>query len=340
VAYTLEWIAGRIGGRVRGNKDRVVRSICPPERPEKNSIVFIKNRKVYSGVDRTAGACFVFGFNAEDEPADDCILVDPKKSSTAFVELLSLFEEPDGTGPGVSGSASIAPGAEIGEGASVGPFAVVGQGAVVGASTRIGPQVLVGNNCRIGKGCILHHHVTLYPGCRVDDNVVIHAGAVIGSDGFGYVLEEGAHRKIPQIGSVIIGRNVEIGANTTIDRATLGNTLVGEGTKIDNLVQIGHNVEIGKNVIICALCGISGSVKIGNNVVIAGAVGLKDHIVIEDDVYIGAKSGVMERHVKRGKKLLGIPAADFKQEMEFYALKPKIKSMFSDIGKIKKKLGL
>jgi len=136
VAYTLEWIAGRIGGRVRGNKDRVVRSVCPPERPEKNSIVFIKNRKMYSGVDRTAGACFVFGFNAEDEPADDCILVDPKKSSTAFVELLSLFEEPDGTGPGVSGSASIAPGAEIGEGASVGPFAVVpnprtGKGPVV-----------------------------------------------------------------------------------------------------------------------------------------------------------------------------------------------------------------
>jgi UDP-3-O-[3-hydroxymyristoyl] glucosamine N-acyltransferase len=182
--------------------------------------------------------------------------------------------------------------------------------------------------------------VTIYPGTHIGDNVTIHAGVVIGADGFGYSLIDGVHRKIPQIGGVHIDNDVEIGANTTIDRATIGYTRIGAGTKIDNLVQIAHNVKIGTNSIVCALCGISGSVTIGNNVVLAGQVGLADHIVIEDDVVLLAKAGVMEKRVKRGSVLVGAPAHNVKKMMGIWAMQPKLRDMYRDLTKIKKKLGI
>ncbi len=338
--YTLRFIAEHIGGKVMGNGEREVCRICLPEFPQNDGIVFIKDKRKLKEIDAAGSACYVTSFQPAESKAVDLILVDPNRVDEAFIKLLALFDESADFQEGVASSASLAEGVRLGEGVSIGDFTVIGRDTRVSDGTRIGSNVVVGKSCTIGRGCTIYPRVVIYPNSIIEDDVFIHAGAVIGSDGFGYAKIEGSHHKIPQIGAVHIGRNVEIGANTTIDRATIGYTKIGEGTKIDNLVQIAHNVEIGKNVIICALCGISGSVKIGNNVVLAGAVGLKDHIVIEDDVYIGAKSGVMEKRVKKGSRIVGIPAADFKSELEFTAMKPKLKGMFEDLKRIKRQLDM
>ncbi|HHE04854.1 MAG TPA: UDP-3-O-(3-hydroxymyristoyl)glucosamine N-acyltransferase, partial [candidate division WOR-3 bacterium] len=222
----------------------------------------------------------------------------------------------------------------------IGSFTTIEKDVEIGKNTVIAENCFVGHGSKIGDNCIIYPGVKIYPNTVIEDDVILHSGVVIGSDGFGYSSIDGTNVKIPQIGGVYIETGVEIGANSTVDRATIGYTRIGKNTKIDNLVHIGHNVIIGHNSIICAMCGISGSVKIGNNVIIAGAVGLKDHIEIEDNVYIGAKAGVMEKHVKRGSKLLGIPAIDFRAEMEFIALKPKLKEMYKDVKRIKKHLGI
>jgi len=340
VGFTIGFIAEELGGTVIGNKDHEVCGISPPERIEENSIVFVRNKRAFKQIEADSSVCVIADFAPDVKEGFNFIIIEPGKKDEVFIKLLSLFERNDELYNGIAESAVLSPEASVGSDIYVGNFAEVGKNTTVDDGTRIGSHTVIGSNCSIGKNCVLYPGVTIYPHTAIGDEVIIHSGAVIGSDGFGYVKIDDAYRKIPQIGGVEIGSRVEIGANTTIDRATIGLTSIGENTKIDNLVQIGHNVEIGKNVIICALCGISGSVKIGNNVILAGAVGLKDHIVIEDDVYIGAKAGVMERHVKKGSRLLGAPATNFKSEMEFFALKPKLKGMLHDLKEIKKKLGI
>jgi UDP-3-O-[3-hydroxymyristoyl] glucosamine N-acyltransferase len=312
--HSLEYIASEIGGEVVGNGKRKVRCISPLEGGAEDCIVFIRERKYYDEMEGPKTAAFVLA-------------------------LLSLFEDEKDFGFGVSEHVEIAPGAALGDGVVVDAYAVIGD-SIIGKGTCIGAHTIIGRNCRIGKGCIIYPHVTIYPHTTIEDNVIIHSGVVLGSDGFGYTKIGDSHRKIPQIGGVHIGRDVEIGANTTIDRATLGLTSIGAGTKIDNLVQIAHNVEIGKNCIVCALCGISGSVKIGKNVVLAGQVGLADHIEIEDDVVVLAGAGIMEKRIKRGRIVVGAPAMDVKKMMEFWAMRPKLRDMYRDMQKIKKKLGI
>ncbi len=338
--YTIREIAKRIGGEVHGNPERIVSSVSPIEQVGKDSIVFVRDRKNFMRVEDTKDACLVLDFNPVDEKGIDYILVPKEKKEEAFLMLLSLYEEKPDFGKGISETASISSKAQLEERVVIGDFVVVGENTKIKSGTRIGAHTVIGKNCSIGRNSTIYPRVVLYPNTRIDEGVVIHSGVVIGSDGFGYKRIKTSHHKIPQIGGVHIGKNVEIGANTTIDRATVGLTEIGDGTKIDNLVQIAHNVEIGKNSIICAFCGISGSVKIGSNVVMAGAVGLADHIVIEDDVVIGAKSGVMEKLVKRGRRIVGAPAMDVRDTMEFFAMRPKLKGMYLDIQKIKKKLNI
>jgi UDP-3-O-[3-hydroxymyristoyl] glucosamine N-acyltransferase len=357
--HTVEEIARAVGGRVIGNGGASVHSVSPIEDVRAGTVVFVKRRDKFALVEGRQGPlCVVAGFEpptvrTPDPGAGgpgsggpglggpyDFVVVDEKDTDIAFIRLLSLFEKKDSSPVVVSAKSFLAPTAVIGDGVRVGDFVAIGEGTAVGEGTSLGSHVSIGRDCSIGKGCTIHPNVTIYPNTIIGDGVILHAGAVIGSDGFGYANIGGVNRKIPQIGGVRIERNVEIGANTTVDRATIGYTVIGENTKIDNLVQIAHNVVIGKNTIICGLCGISGSVKIGDDVILAGAVGIADHVTIEDGVIIGPKSGVMEKVVKKGRKIVGLPAINFKTEMEFIALKPKIKGMFFDIKKIKEKLGL
>ncbi len=343
--YKLKDIASRIEGEVYGNGDKEVSDLTTPEDIRNGSIAFIKDKKVFNslkGKNYDASLVVPFKPNPADERSNnfDYIVVDPASKDRAFIKLLEMFADEDDTITGMSPSALIEDKSLIHDTASVGANTVVKKNVKIGKNSSIGENCYIGKNTVIGDNCRIYPGVKIYPNTIIGDNVIIHSGVVIGSDGFGYSQIDGLNVKIPQIGGVHIEDNVEIGANTTVDRATIGYTRIGENTKIDNLVHIGHNVTIGKNCIICAMCGISGSVKIGNNVIIAGAVGLKDHIEIEDNVYIGAKAGVMERRVRKGSRLLGIPAIDFRSEMEFIALKPKIKDMYRDIKAIKKKLGL
>jgi UDP-3-O-[3-hydroxymyristoyl] glucosamine N-acyltransferase len=340
VPYTIGEIAERIHGTVIGNSGLRVQQVCTPENMNENSIVFIRDKKTWKGIDPGGSMCLVVSFEPDETDRTNYIVIEPEKKDEAFITILSLFQGSNGVGSGIARTALISPDAGLEDDVSIGEYTVIDENTRILTGSTVGPHVFIGRNCSIGKNCTIHPNVSIYPNTVIGDDVIIHAGVVIGSDGFGYSPVEGEHRKIPQIGGVEIGNRVEIGANTTIDRATIGMTRIDDGTKIDNLVQIAHNVEIGKNVIICALSGISGSVKIGNNVIIAGAVGLKDHIVIEDDVYIGAKAGVMEKVVKKGRRMLGTPAVDFKTAMEYFAMWPKLKQMFNDIRMIKKKLGL
>jgi UDP-3-O-[3-hydroxymyristoyl] glucosamine N-acyltransferase len=339
--YTVEFIAGQIAGKVIGDSEAKIERLCPPDGIEERSIVFIKERRTFDRLEGKAGAgCFVVDFEPEERETSTFIVITPEMKNAAFIKILSLFQKKRVPSGMCSERAVISPSARIGKDVAVGGFVSIGENTSIGDGTCIGPNCVIGEDCSIGRECIIYSNVTIYPNTIIEDGVIIHSGVVLGADGFSYSKINGMNIKIPQIGGVIIGKNVEIGANTTIDRATLGYTRVGENTKIDNLVQIGHNCEIGKNSIICALCGIAGSVKIGDNVILAGMVGLADHITIEDDVLIGAKSGVMKKLVRKGTYLWGYPAIEYRSEIEFNAVKPRLRQVVHDVRKIKEKLNM
>ena len=340
--YSVRDIAIELGGEIIGDGVKEVNGICTPEDLKVNHVVFIRDEKIYEKVREFDGPlCVVLGFKpSELETNFTYIVVEDKEIDRVFISLLYLFDEAGfykkAPAKGISERAVVADGVRMGKGVVVGDYSVIEDGVSVGDETIIGSGCTIGRDTKIGRECVIHPNVCIYPNTVIEDGVIIHSGCVIGADGFGYTRIGDKNVKIPQIGGVYIERGVEIGANTTIDRATIGYTRIGENTKIDNMVQIAHNCEIGRNTIICALCGISGSVKIGNNVVISGAVGIKDHVIIEDDVYIGAKAGVMEKVVKKGSRILGIPAIPFKEEMEFIALKKRLKEMYFELKRLKK----
>jgi len=337
--FTLKHIASAIGGELMGNGEREISRVSKPDEGGEDSVVFIRDQKIFEKMAGSRTAAYVLCFHPDEGEGMDYILVDSDRREEVFIALLSLFEEVRDFGSGISEHAIIDPDAKLGRGVVVDAGAVIGK-CIIGDGTRIGVHAFIGKNVKIGVGCTIFPHVTVYPGTIIDDNVIIHAGVVIGADGFGYNRIGGSHRKIPQIGGVHIGHDVEIGANTTIDRATLGMTEIGAGSKIDNLVQIGHNVEMGEHCIIVALCGIAGSVKIGNNVVVAGMVGITDHAVIGDNAYLLAKAGIMARGVKSGGIVAGYPAMDLKEVKEFWAMRPRIRGMYRDLQKIKKKIDI
>jgi len=226
----------------------------------------------------------------------------------ALVRAAAVLHHEPPTPPGIHPTAVVAANAQLAPDCSVGANVVVESGAVVGAGTRLLPGVYLGENVRVGGHCILHPHVTVYSGARIGDRVILHAGVVIGSDGFGYVFAEGRHVKFPQLGKIVIENDVEIGSNTTLDRGSLGTTVIGEGTKIDNLVQIAHNVRIGRHCIIVSQTGISGSAEIGDYVVMAGQVGVGEHAHIEDRVIVGGQAGVLPgKIVRSGSIVWGTP---------------------------------
>ncbi|MBI3593014.1 MAG: UDP-3-O-(3-hydroxymyristoyl)glucosamine N-acyltransferase, partial [Nitrospirae bacterium] len=249
--------------------------------------------------------------------------------------LLSHFYVKPHKCRGISKNAFVSEKSSIGENVTVYDFAYISDGVTIGADCIIDPGVYIGDNTRLGDGCVIHPNVTIREGVTVGNRVTIHAGSVIGSDGFGYVFENGRHNKIPQVGGVIIEDDVEIGAGVTIDRATTGNTIIGQGTKIDNLVQIGHNVRVGRNVILVSQVGIAGSSEIGDGVVLGGQVGVADHAVIEAGTMVGAKSGIMGE-VKKGiySGTIAIPHRDWLKAMSVFAKLPELKKKIEELERI------
>jgi len=235
----------------------------------------------------------------------------------AFIRAAEALRPAARPAPGIHPTAVIGAEVRLAAGVSVGAYVVIERGVAVGAGTRLGAGVVLGEGVVVGAECVLHPRVVVYPQARIGNRVVLHAGAVIGSDGFGYVLAEGRYHKFPQLGQVIIEDDVEIGSNTTVDRGSLGTTLVGEGTKIDNLVQVAHNVKIGRHSVIAAQTGISGSAEIGNYVVLGGQVGIGEKARIEDQAAIGGQAGILPgKVVRKGSTVWGTPArplAEFKK---------------------------
>jgi UDP-3-O-[3-hydroxymyristoyl] glucosamine N-acyltransferase len=221
---------------------------------------------------------------------------------------------------GIHPTAVVSPEAKLAAEVSVGPHAVIERGVSVGAGTRIAAGVFLGENVQVGAQCVLYPRVTVYAGARLGDRVILHAGVTVGGDGFGYVFADGRHQKFPQLGQVVIENDVEIGCNSTVDRGSLGTTVIGQGTKIDNLVQVAHNVRIGRHCVIAAQTGISGSVEIGDYVVMGGQVGIGDHVRVEEGATLGGGAGILPgKIVRRGETVWGRPARPLREFKRMYA---------------------
>lgn len=313
----VEEIAKLVDGRVEGEGSRVLKAVAGLESAGAEDITFAEGARALKSAVVSHAGCILVPAGASVAGKTTIAVSHPKLALIRAAEVLLPARRPES---GVHPTAIVSRDASLAADVSVGPYAVVESGVTVGAGASIGDRVHLGRDVQIGADSVLYPGVTLYPGVRIGNRVVIHAGAVLGADGFGYVFAEGRHQKFPQLGQVFIEDDVEIGANSTIDRGSLGNTIVGQGTKIDNLVQIAHNVRIGRHCVIAAQTGISGSVEIGNYVVIGGQVGIGDKVRIEDQVVIGAQAGIPTGKIlRRGSAVWGTPARPMTEFKKSYA---------------------
>ena len=299
---TLGEIAQILGGKLIGDPSIKVRGIKGIEEAEEGDLTFVVSEKYLKFLSSTRASAAIV-FKEVDSPIPLIILPNPY---LGIVKLMEKFYPTKLPSPSISPHCWISPSAKIGQDVYIGPFVYVGDEAEIGNRVVLYPGVYVGPRVKIGEDSILYPNVVLYEGTIIGKRVIIHAGTVIGSDGFGYLKEGEANLKIPQIGGVKVEDDVEIGANCTIDRATFGWTTIGRGTKIDNLVQVGHNVSIGENCLIVAQVGIGGSTVIGRGVIIGGQVGISDHVKIGDEVKVSGKAGIF-RDVEPGEKVGGLP---------------------------------
>ena len=302
--FTAAEIARHLQGEVVGDFSVALNKFAPADRAQAGDLTFAENEKHLAAAEQSAASAIIVDGKFSSSRKT---LIRVANARIAFAKALSVFFPEPKFAPGIHSSAVIAASAQVDPTAHIGPHCAVGERARVGARSVLQGGNHIGEDCKLGDDVNLFPNVTLYPRTELGARVRIHAGSVIGSDGFGYVLDAGAHRKVPQVGNVIVGDDVEIGANVTIDRGALGPTVIGKGTKIDNLVQIAHNVQIGEHCLVIAQVGIAGSTKLGNYVVLAGQVGLSDHLKIGNQVNIGAQSGVMH-DIPDGQKWFGYPA--------------------------------
>jgi UDP-3-O-[3-hydroxymyristoyl] glucosamine N-acyltransferase len=306
---TAAEIARLLNGEVVGDGSVELGHFAPADGAQAGDLTFAENEEYFTKAEQSAAAAVLVGKNVTSAKK---VLIRVANPRAAFARVLPLFFPEPVFAPGIHPTAVIASSAQVAATAHVGPLCVVGERARLGDRTVLQGGNHVGADCAVGDDTNLFPNVTLYARTQVGRRVRLHAGVVIGADGFGYVFDAGAHRKIPQVGNVVIGDDVEIGANSTVDRGALGSTVIGQGAKIDNLVQIGHNVVIGEHCIVVAQAGIAGSTKLGNYTVIGGQVGLAGHLKIGHRVSIGGQSGVMH-DVPDGEKWFGYPAQPDRQ---------------------------
>jgi UDP-3-O-[3-hydroxymyristoyl] glucosamine N-acyltransferase len=304
VPYRLAELAELIGGRVAGDPERLVESVQALETAGPRDLALFKDPRYRGQAAASAAGVLLVGQGLELPGRDLLVAADP---GAAFGRLLGLFHPVERRVAGIHPTAVVEEGAEVDPTAHIGPYAVLGAGCRIGPGAAVLAHGVVGRRATVGEGAVLHPHVVLYDRTEVGPEVEVHAGAVLGSDGFGYATARGVHHKVPQVGRVVIEEGVEIGANSTIDRATLGETRIGAGTKIDNLVQVGHNVEVGPACLLCGQAGIAGSTRLGAGVVLAGQAGVAGHLRLADGVQVAAKSAALSS-VESAGPVAGIPA--------------------------------
>lgn len=307
-------LAQVLGANLHGDGAREIRGVAGLESAGPDELTYAEGARAVGQAAGSRAGCILVAEGVSVEGQTTLTVPHPK---LAFVRAAEVLVAAAAFSPGIHPTAVIALDAHLAADVSVGAHVVVEPGVTVGAGTRLGAGVFLGEGVEVGTHCVLHPRVTIYPRARIGNRVILHAGVVVGSDGFGYVYAEGRHWKFPQLGQVIIEDDVEIGSNTTVDRGSLGVTVIGHGTKIDNLVQIAHNVKIGRHCVIAAQTGISGSVEIGDYVVMAGQVGIGDHVRVDDHVVVGGQAGILPgKIVRKGSTVWGTPArplADFKR---------------------------
>jgi UDP-3-O-[3-hydroxymyristoyl] glucosamine N-acyltransferase len=333
--FTAAEIAAKLGGEVRGAGSVVLTGFAPADRARPGDLTFAENETYFQRADTSAASAILV---AGDFTSRAKALIRVSNARIAFAKVLPLFFPEPAFAPGIHPTAVIAASARIDPTAHVGPHCVVGEGARIGARAVLQGGDHVGFGAQLGEDVNIFPNVSIYARTQIGQRVRIHSGTVIGSDGFGYVLDDGAHRKVPQVGSVIIGDDVEIGANVTVDRGALGPTIIGRGTKIDNLVQVAHNVNIGEHSLLVAQVGIAGSSKLGNYVVLGGQVGIAGHLKIGNQVTVAAQSGVMH-NIKDGEKVLGSPALPDRQSKRQIIAAQQLPELIRRVRDLEKKLG-
>ncbi|MBI4521513.1 MAG: UDP-3-O-(3-hydroxymyristoyl)glucosamine N-acyltransferase [Gemmatimonadetes bacterium] len=304
---TVEEIAGLVGGRLEGDATVRVRDIAPVGEAGAADLGFLAERKYLQYLARARPAALLVSEELAGQTASVTTRIVVDDPRLALLTLLERFYPPSQPSPGIHRTAVLGRAVRLSDDVRVDAYAVVGDGAEVGAGTRIGPHVVVGEGCRIGRNCVLHPHVTLYAGVVLGNSVIVHAGARLGVDGFGYVFRDGEHQKVPQVGRCVIQDHVEIGANACIDRGSIGSTEVGPGTKLDNLVHIGHNVHVGARVVMAAQAGVAGSSRIGDGAMLGGQAGISGHLSVGARTRVGGQSGVIG-DVAEGTTVSGYPA--------------------------------
>ena len=318
--FTAKQIADFIGGRVEGNENATVSTFAKIEEGKEGSITFLSNPKYTPYIYETKASIVLINEDVQLEKPVSATLIRVKNAYECVAKLLQMYA------------------ASLPKKTGVHPLAFVSESAQIGKDVYIGPFTFVGEGVKIGDGSIINPNVTIYDGCQIGKNVTIHAGSVIGADGFGFAPNTEGYEKIPQLGIVIIEDNVEIGANTCIDRSTMGQTVIHKGVKLDNLIQVAHNCEIGENTVMSAQVGMAGSTKIGAWCMVGGQAGFAGHIHVADKTMVGAQCGVINNTKGNGENLIGSPAMDPKDFFKAKALYRRLPDMYKEISALRKEI--
>jgi UDP-3-O-[3-hydroxymyristoyl] glucosamine N-acyltransferase len=343
--FTAATIAGFLKGDIEGNPDIKVNTIAKIEEGHEGALSFLSNPKYEQYIYTTASSIVLINRSFIPSGKISATLIRVDNAYEAFASLLRLVDQARPRKKGIHPTAIIESSAKIGSDVYVGPYAYIGENCAVGDGCSIYPHVYIGDNTKLGINCTLNPGVKIYHDCVIGQGCIIHAGTVIGSDGFGFAPQSGnEYMKIPQLGNVVLEDFVEIGANVTIDRATMGSTFIRRGVKLDNLIQIGHNVEVGENTVMAAQTGIAGSSKVGKNCMLGGQVGIAGHVRIADGSKIGAQAGIPGDIKEENTAILGSPAFEIKQFLRSYVifkklpeLKIKVDGLEKEVESLKKK---
>ena len=336
--FSAQQIAGLVGGTIEGNPAAKVNDFAKIEEGRPGCISFLANMKYAHYLYETESSVVLVNkdFQLEGETKATLIRVDNAYETVA--KLLTLAESMKPKKKGIDSLAFIDPTAKVGKDCYIGPFVSIGEGAVIGDGVVLHPHVTIGDKASVGNGTEIYPNAVIYHDCKVGRNCILHAGCVIGADGFGFAPTPDGYEKIPQIGIVTIEDNVEIGANTCVDRSTMGSTYVRKGVKLDNLVQIAHNDDIGSHTVMSAQVGVAGSTKVGQWCMFGGQVGMAGHITIADKTYVGAQAGITNSIKKSGETIIGSPAWDAKGFMKSAAIFRRLPDMYQQLNEIKKQL--
>lgn len=337
--FTAKMIADILRGTVEGNPEAKITDVAKIEEGKPGALSFLANPKYEKHIYKSGSSVIIVNQDFKPEKPVSATLIRVSNAYEAFAELLNLYDKSKSKKSGVSKLASISSKANTGKHLYAGEFAVISDGAVIGEHVHIYPQVYIGENVTIGDHTVLYPGVKVYHGCIIGSRCIFHSGVVIGGDGFGFVPnDENVYSKVPQLGNVVIEDDVEIGANTTVDRATMGSTIIRQGVKLDNLIMVAHNVEIGKNTVMAGQVGIAGSTKLGENCLLGGQAGLAGHIQIANGVKIGAQAGISNSVKEENVVIMGSPAFDLKAFYKSYAVFRKLPELRKQLNNLEREI--